>query len=371
MPKQAIVHGSIEVVEIIDTPIPSPRDKDVVIKVVVSGTNPKDWKYPHWKNLSLNSGDDIAGIVHSVGKDVYEFKPGDRVAAFHECLTENGSFAEYSVAPDWMTFHIPRNISFEEAATIPTAALTAAIALYVDMGLPAPFDPSKLVEGGKKVPILIYGVTSAVGAFAAKCVRLSGLGPIIGVAGRAGDFAKTLVDYVVDYRKGEDALVAAVEEILTKEGLGKKVPYVLDAISENGSLETTLRFLDPNGGAVSTMLPPSLFAKDKENFKYPDGVRAVNTAVPRVFSTHKDFGYIWSRYIGRLLEDGRMKPHPYEVIPGGLGGVLTGLQNLKNGKASAVKYVYRIEDTGDDTITGDPTRIHTHQSVHLLKDFPL
>jgi len=291
--------------------------------------------------LPHNSGDDIAGIVHSIGKDVYEFKPGDRVAAVHMFQAENGSFAEYAVAPDWTTFHIPHNVSCEEAATIPVAGLTAALALYVDMKLPAPYYERNRAE--VKVPILIYGVTSAVGAFAAKYARLSGLGPIIGVAGRGGDFAKTLVDYVVDYRDGEDALVAAVGEVLAKEGLSK-APYVFDAISENGSLETTLRFLDPSG-TVSTVLPPKLFARDKENYEYPPSVKAFNSAAPQIFSTHKDFGYLWSRYLGRLLEDGRLTAHPYEVIPGGLNGVLTGLQKLKDGKASAVKYVYRIEDT--------------------------
>ncbi|KAF8847307.1 GroES-like protein [Acephala macrosclerotiorum] len=263
MPKQLIVQSSIEAIEIIDTPIPIPHDKEVVIKVVVSGTNPKDWKYPLWyaffalsssvpqvsvmltflhrKNNPHNSGDDIAGIVHSIGKGVYEFKPGDRVVAFHEVETENGSFAEYAVAPDWTTFHLPHNVAFEEAATIPLAALTAAVALYGDMKLPAPYE---LIKPAEKVPILIYGVTSAVGAFAAKFARLSGLSPIIGVAGRAQDFAKTLADYVVDYRNGEDALVAAVEEVLAKEGLGSKVPNVFDAISENGSIEVALRFLN-------------------------------------------------------------------------------------------------------------------------------
>lgn len=48
MPKQVIVQPSIEAVEIIDTPIPTPRDKEVVIKVVVSGSNPNDCKYPLW-----------------------------------------------------------------------------------------------------------------------------------------------------------------------------------------------------------------------------------------------------------------------------------------------------------------------------------
>lgn len=105
----------------------------------------------------------MAGIIYSVGKDVYEFKPGDRVAAFHASGTKNGSFAEYSVAPDVTTFHIPNNVSFEEAATIPVAALTAAICLYVDMELPAPYYPRKLVEDGEEnVPILIYGVVSVL-----------------------------------------------------------------------------------------------------------------------------------------------------------------------------------------------------------------
>jgi NADPH2:quinone reductase len=48
MPKQVIVKSSIEAVEIIETPIPTPTEKQVVIKVVVSGTNPKDWKSPTW-----------------------------------------------------------------------------------------------------------------------------------------------------------------------------------------------------------------------------------------------------------------------------------------------------------------------------------
>ncbi|XXG98041.1 hypothetical protein Hte_004358 [Hypoxylon texense] len=370
MPKQVIIQGSIEAVEFIETPIPIPEDKQVVIKVVVSGANPKDWKYPFWKDLPSNSGDDIAGIVHSVGKNVYEFKPGDRVAALHEALTDNGSFAEYAVAPDSTTFHIPQNISFEEAATIPVAALTAAVALYADLKLPAPFDSIHPTHGRKKSPIVIYGVSSAVGAFAAKFARLSGLDPIIGVAGRAGDFAKALVDYVVDYRKGEDILVASIEEILLKEGLGSKVPYVFDAISENGSLEATLRFVDLNGGTISTVLPPKLFAKDKDSFEYPAGVRAFNSAVPLVHSTLRDFGYVWSRYLSRLLEDGRLKTHPYEVIPGGLNGVLTGLQKLKDGKASAVKYVFRIEDTGNVMLglAGRPTVARTQP--HPLRNFP-
>jgi NADPH2:quinone reductase len=386
MPKQVIVKSSIEAVEIIDTPVPTPTEKQVVIKVVVSGTNPKDWKAPTWyidsnirknpdANLWIrvdfphNSGDDIAGIVCSVGKDVYEFKPGDRVAAFHQIGTENGSFAEYAVAPDYTTFHLPKNISFEDAATIPLAALTAALALFLYLELPPPYVPK--VEQ-KKVPILIYGVSTAVGAFAAQLARISGFGPIIGVAGRAGDFARSLADHVVDYRLGEDQVVANVDAIMAKEGFNSKVPYVFDAISGDGSFEATARLVDPNGGRIVATLPPKVFARDKENFEYPSGAKATVFSVPSIHSRLKDFGYIWSRYLSRLLEDGRFKAHPYEVIPGGLAGVLTGLKRLRNGDASAVKYVYKIEDTDSNLsgLLGDPARLRNPPVFTSFKDFP-
>lgn len=83
--KEAIVHPGPKVT-ITDSPIPTPNDDQLVIKVIVSGSNPKDWKLPEWMNKTGNSGDDIAGIVHEVGKNVYEFKPGDRVMAFHEMV---------------------------------------------------------------------------------------------------------------------------------------------------------------------------------------------------------------------------------------------------------------------------------------------
>ena len=64
-------------------------------------------------NTTINSGDDIAGVVDQVGENVYEFKPGDRVGAFHEMMTSHGSYAEYAIAWQHTTFHIPKHITFE------------------------------------------------------------------------------------------------------------------------------------------------------------------------------------------------------------------------------------------------------------------
>ena len=110
--KEAIVSKGPKV-NIIDSPIPTPEADQVVTKVVVSGSNPKDWKRPEWSGASLNSGDDIAGVVHAVGSNVVEFKRGDRVAAFHQIMAPAGSFAEYAVSWAHTTFHIPKKTSFE------------------------------------------------------------------------------------------------------------------------------------------------------------------------------------------------------------------------------------------------------------------
>lgn len=78
--------------------------------------------------------------------------------------------------------------------------------------------------------------------------------------------------------------------------------------------------------------------------------------------------------MGRLLEDGRLKGHPYELIPVGLNGVLTGLNKLKDGKASAVKYIYRIEDMRDVTMLGAAAQQETEGPTpgkpHSFSDFP-
>jgi NADPH:quinone reductase-like Zn-dependent oxidoreductase len=103
-------------VEIVDSPVPKPNADQVLIKVVVSGSNPKDWKRPDETKRPHNSGDDIAGIIEAVGDNVTEFKKGDRVAAFHEMMKDHGSFAEYAVAWAYTCFHIPKKTTFEEVS---------------------------------------------------------------------------------------------------------------------------------------------------------------------------------------------------------------------------------------------------------------
>lgn len=76
---------------------------------------------PTFFKRDWNEGDDIAGIVEAVGSNVRHFRKGDRVGGFHEVNQPGGSYAEYAVAKEHVTFHLPESVSFEEAATFSLA----------------------------------------------------------------------------------------------------------------------------------------------------------------------------------------------------------------------------------------------------------
>lgn len=239
--KEAILSVSEDTgneVNIIDSPIPKPGPNEVQIKVVAVAMNPKDWfvldvrvlnwlssnnsarKSAIWNKTPNNAGDDIAGMISAIGEGVLDFVVGQRVAAFHPSMARAGGFAEYAVAPAHSTFHIPENITFQEAATVPLAGMTAAIGLYLRMSLPTPYMPAPPAQ---QTPIVVYGPASAVGAFAVKLALLSRLHPIICVAGWGTDFVSSLIDKakgdaVVDYREGDDAVVSGIRKVLDVAG---------------------------------------------------------------------------------------------------------------------------------------------------------
>ncbi|KAF2186758.1 GroES-like protein [Zopfia rhizophila CBS 207.26] len=329
--KEAIISPDTKV-NIVDSPIPEPGPDQLVIQVLVSGSNPKDWKVPVWFNESANTGDDVAGIVHSVGANVWEFKPGDRVASFHEMRTKGGSYAEYALAWQHTTFHVPKRTSFEDAATLPLAAMTAAIGLYIRLGLPQPWTPAT-----SATPLVIYGGASAVGAFAIKLAVLSNIHPIITVAGRGIPYVESLIDRskgdtIVDYRNGDEAVVQGIKDALK----GQKLNYAFDATSEKGSYTNIAKALDLHG-KLTLVLPGKEYV--------PETVEQSMTNVGDAHGKVKDFAYVYFRYFARGLDEGFFKPHPAEVVPGGLTGIEKGLTSLKEGKASAVKYVFRIGET--------------------------
>jgi NADPH:quinone reductase len=326
--------GAGPTVRIVDSPLPSFGPEQLLIRVVVSGSNPKDWKMPAFRGGESNTGDDIAGVVEKVGEHVSEFKPGDRVAAFHEMMTAGGSFAEYAVAWQHSTFHLAPETTFEDAACIPLAAMTAAIGLYVDQGLPAPWLP---LPDGEELPLIVYGAAGAVGAYAVQLAVKSNVHPIICVAG-SSDYVETLIDRskgdtIVDYRQGDEATVEGLRKAIGE----RKVLHVFDAVSEHNSVENVAQVV-ANGAKMNLVLGGN-------KSEVPAGITKVVTGVGRVHRDLKDFAYVYYRLFGKGLRDGWLRGHRPTVVPGGLGGIEKAMADLQAGRAHAQTFVFRVEET--------------------------
>jgi hypothetical protein len=173
------------------------------------------------------------------------------------------------------------------------------------------------------------------------------------VAGRARAHVERFLDaskgdVVVDYQDGDDAVISGL--VAAVEGKGyPPVRHALDAVAEGSSIanvgEVFRRVGEASGERAEGMRATYVLTGAAEKEGVPEGVERSTTYVGCVHKDAKDFGYVFFRYFARGLQEGWFQAQRTEVVPGGLGGVETALQNLKDGKASAVKYVFRIADT--------------------------
>lgn len=219
---------------------------------------------------------------------------------------------------------------------MPLAFLTAAVGLFSSeqLALPEPWAPATT-----PTPLLVYGGASAVGSYVIKYAQRSNIHPIIAVAGRGTEYVESIIDRskgdtIVDYRNGDEALIKSIRDALK----GEKLLHAYDAVSTKESVLNVAKVIDSNG-KFTTVLPHD---------KYPEIPESVDKRMTMVGSVHEkeeDLGLVHCRYITRGLAEGWYRGHPYEVVPGGLEGIQTALTNLKEGKASAIKYVFRIADT--------------------------
>ncbi len=191
-------YGSPDVLELVEIARPVPADNEVLVRVHAAGVNPYDWHFmrgsPYFMRLMTGIGSpedrrlgvDFAGTVESVGADVTRFRPGDEVFG-----GATGAFADYvTVADDGAIAHKPARVSFDEAAGVGIAGVTALQALRDAGG----------VKAGEKV--LINGASGGVGTFAVQIARRFGA-DVSGVCStRNVDMVRRIgADRVFDYKK--------------------------------------------------------------------------------------------------------------------------------------------------------------------------
>ena len=226
-------YGPPDVVHIADVEKPVAKDDEVLIKVRAASVNPLDWRLMKGKPRAVGimarllkmpigrPGVDFAGEVEAVGSKVTQFKPGDPV--FGGC---RGAFAEYATTREKSIVTKPDSITFEQAASINVAGLTALQGLR---------DKGKLQAGQK---VLVNGAAGGVGTFAVQIAKSFGA-EVTGVcSARNLEMVKSIgADTVIDYAKKDFT------------NLPQRYDLILECVG-NKSFSACRRVLNPNGKLV-------------------------------------------------------------------------------------------------------------------------
>jgi NADPH2:quinone reductase len=274
--------------------------------------------------------------------------------------TPHGAFAEYAIAPYYTTFHIPDAISFEEAATIPLAAYTSVCALFQQLELPEPWSPLAKAAGreGTKRPLIIYGASTATGAFAIKLAAAANIHPIIAVGSKRSEFVRPFLDetkgdVLVDYTAypTEDELVVAIQDAVKTSGATDgRCWKACDTVSEDETIRLLTKVLaGPPDAAAAGQRPKvvNIFMKTKVPGSDPsvDIVFAMVAQVHSPDENDKLIGVAWGAAFTRGLRQGWLTAHPYTVATDGLESLSEGLRNLKDGKIRGQKFLTRPGET--------------------------
>ncbi|KAH7921663.1 GroES-like protein [Leucogyrophana mollusca] len=319
--------------------VPFPRPGELLVRVHSIGLNPVDWKIQAaglWvEEYPAILGHEVAGTVEVVGEGVSGFAKGDRV--FHECTTDSdkrkAAFQQFVIVPASIAAKLPDNVSFDQAASLSVGIATAVIPLYsqptIGIGYQAPWDSGRGKYQGQ--PFLVLGGSSSVGQYVIQFARLSGFSPIITTASphNVAHLQSLGATHVIDRSLPFSTISKDITKITTVP-----INIVYDAVSHEDTQQGGYDILATGGHLVVT-LPPSVTPKEGD-YKH---------IIPVTGNFHVlenlDFGAIVCQHLPKLLADRDILANTVEVVPGGLNGIVPGLEMLKDNLVSAKKLVVR------------------------------
>jgi NADPH:quinone reductase-like Zn-dependent oxidoreductase len=228
-------YGGNEVIEVRQVQKPEPGAHDVLIKVHAAAINPVDWKIRSGMAKILTGfnfpkilGSECSGEIVETGNHVKDFKSGDEIIGFPG-IRRLSAFAEYVSVHERNTFTKPANISFEEAATIPVAGLTALQSLR------------NLGHVSHNSRVLINGASGGVGTFAVQIARIFGAHVTAVCSSANADLLKGI---------GADDIIDYTEKDFTKGD--ERYDIIFDTVSKR-SFRECKRVLKPHGIYVNTL----------------------------------------------------------------------------------------------------------------------
>lgn len=301
-------YGSPDQLDLTDLDEPVPADDEVLVRVLATSINPYDWHgmrgQPYVARLMPGGlglrgpklrilGCDMTGQVEAVGQNVTGFSPGDQVYA----LLPQGGFAEYvSVQPSLLAPK-PKNLSYEQTAAVPMAAITALLGLR-DQGR---------VEPGQKV--LVTGASGGVGTFAVQLARALGADVTAVCSGPNAALVRSLgAAEVIDYTAQD----------FTRQG--QRYDLLLDIAGAHRA-RASVRALKPDGTFVAVGGPPGRWLQPAARIFAALALGPLVSQRMVLTDTVRSAGYKHHlATLTELIEDGKVTPvidrtYPFADIP--------------------------------------------------------
>jgi len=285
-------YGSPEVLKLQDVAKPAPKDDEVLIKIHAASINSRDWRMmranPFFIRLRPGGllrpknkilGADVAGRVEATGNNVKQFKPGDEVFGYLPSATGRGTFAKYVCAKENLITLKPANLTFEQAAAVSLAAMTALQGLR-DNGN---------IQPGQKV--LINGASGGVGTFAVQIAKAFGAEVTAVCSTRNLEMVRSLgADHVIDYK---------VEDFTQN---GQQYDLIM-AVNGYHPLSDYLHALNPEGTYVVTGGSMLQLIQAGSNRKKVSKTGSQKIFIASLVQSQKDLNLI-----KELLESGKIVP---------------------------------------------------------------
>jgi NADPH:quinone reductase-like Zn-dependent oxidoreductase len=285
-------YGSPDVFQLQELAKPAPQDDEVLIKIHAASINSRDWRMMranpffirlvpggllHPKNKIL--GADLAGRIEAIGRSVRQFQPGDEVFGYLPSATGHGTFAEYVCANENAITLKPANLTFEQAAAVPLAAMTALQSLR-DKGN---------IQPGQKV--LINGASGGVGTFAVQIAKAFGAEVSAVCSPRNLEMVCSLgADHVIDYKVDD----------FTRNG--QQYDLIL-AVNGYHPISDYLRALRPEGTYVVAGGSMLQLIQAAGNQKRNSNTGGQKIYIASLVQSQKDL-----TFLKELLESGKVKP---------------------------------------------------------------